>query len=320
MASRKIKNTVVTAKLEATPGVDAGPTGADNAMLISEMTITPLDAQNIARNNIKGYFGLDEELVGPNSVRCSFTVELSGSGAAATPPAWGVLLLGCAVAEASLTTPARVEYTPVTDDLKTLSIHYYDAGVLHKLLGAMGNVTLSAKAGERPTLKFDFIGTDGGIAVGSTTGVYTAWKKPVAIKMSNVTDIALGAAYAAGALSAGTVYPSTGLEIMLGNAVEFDATLSSETVDISDRQVTGKTELELTPAQEVAFMANVKDNVTQGLGFVIGTAAGSKIIIHAPNVQLTNPTKVDRKGKRWIGYDLRLIPVAGNDELRLACV
>lgn len=320
MASRKIKNTVITAALEATYGVDAAPTGADNALLISEMTITPLDAQNIARNNIKGFFGLDEELVGPNSVRCSFTVELAGSGAAATPPAWGVLLLGCAMAESELTTPARVEYTPVSDALKTLSIYYYDAGVLHKLLGAMGTVTLSAKVGERPSLKFDFIGTDGGISAASTTGVYSAWKKPVAMKMGNVTDITLGATYAAGALTSGTGYPSTGLEIMLGNAVEFDALLSSESVDITDRQVTGKTELELTAAQEVTFMGNVKANTTQSLGFAIGTAAGNKIILHAPSMQLTNPTKIDRKGKRLIGYDMRMVPVSGNDEVRLVCV
>ena len=320
MASRKIKNTVVTAKLEVAPGVDAAPTGADNAMLISEMTITPLDAQNIARNNVKGYFGLDEELVGPNSVRCSFTVELAGSGTAATAPAWGVLLLGCAMAEASLTAPERVEYTPISDALKTLSIYYYDAGVRHKLLGAMGNVTLSAKVGERPTLKFDFIGIDGGISVARTTVFYTSWKKPVAVKMGNITDITLGATYAAGALTDGEEFPSTGLEIMLGNAVEFDAMISSESVDISDRQVTGKTELELTAAQEVAFMADVKANTTQSLGFAIGNGAGSQIIIHSPGVQLTNPTKVERKGKRLIGYDLRLIPVAGNDELRLACV
>lgn len=320
MASRKIKNTVITAKVEATAGQDAAPTGAENAVLVSEMTITPLDAQNIQRNNIKGYFGLDEELVGPNSVRCSYTVELAGSGAATTAPAWGALLLGCAMAEASLATPDRVEYTPVTDSLKTLTNYYYDAGVLHKLLGVMGNCTLSAKVGERPALKFDLIGIDGGVAVASTTGTYTAWKKPVVMKMGNVTDITLDATYAAGALTAGTVYPSTGLEINLGNSVEFDAMLSSETVDISDRGTTGKAELELTAAQEVAFMADVKANVTRSLGFVIGTTSGNKIIIHAPAVQFTNPQKIDRKGKRLIGFDLRFIPVNGNDELRIVCV
>jgi hypothetical protein len=46
---RYIKNTLITAKIETTPGTDAVPTGAANALLVSEMSITPLDAQNIDR-------------------------------------------------------------------------------------------------------------------------------------------------------------------------------------------------------------------------------------------------------------------------------
>ncbi len=318
---RYIRNTVILAKPETTAGTDSTPTGAANAILVSDMSITPLDAQNIDRNVVRGYFGGSEQLVGTANVKCSFTVELAGSGAAATPPAWGNLLLGCAMAEGVLTTPDRVEYTPVSTSLKTLTIYYYDDGVLHKLLGAMGNCTLSAKVGERPTLKFDFIGLDGGVSAATATGTYTAWKKPVAMTMANVTtDITLGCTYTAGALSGGTEYPSTGLEIMLGNAVNFTPLLSSESVDITDREVTGSMDLELTAAQEVSLMADVKANTTRGLGFIIGTATGSKMVIHQPAVQLINPRKVDLNGKRLIGYELRSVPVSGNDELRIACV
>lgn len=320
VAARYIKNTVIAAKAEDTPGVDAVPTGAANALLVSDMSITPLDAQNVQRRNVKGFFGLDEELVGPACKRVSFTVELAGSGTAGLAPAWGVLMLGCAMAEATLGSPARVEYVPVTENLKTLTIYYYDAGVLHKLTNAMGNCSLSAKVGERPSLKFDFVGLDGGDSVANTTGDYSAWKKPVVVKMGSATDITMGAAYAAGELSGGTKYASTGLELVLGNAVEFDALVDAETVDITDRAVTGKTELSLTAAQEVAFMAQVKANATQSLGFGVGTTAGQRIVLHGPAVQLTNPQKVNRQGRRMIGYDLRLVPVSGNDELRIACV
>lgn len=318
---RYIRNTVILAKTETTAGTDAAPIGAANALLISDMSITPLEAQNIPRDLVRGYFGASEELVGPAFKRVSFTVELAGSGTAATAPAWGPLLLACAFAEASLTTPNRVEYTPVSTSLKTATIYYYDDGVLHKLLGAMGNVTLSAKVGERPTLKFDFMGIDGGdTAVANPSATLTAWKKPVALTMANVTDITLGASYAAGALTGGTEYSSTGIEINLANQVQFTPLLNSELIDITNREVTGSTELDLTAVQEVSFMSSVKANTTDSLAMVIGTASGSKIIIHAPSVQLTNPGKVERNGKRLIGYNLRVMPVSGNDELRLACV
>lgn len=319
--SRYVRNTVILAKVETTAGTDAVPTGAADAVFFGDVSITPLDAKNIDRNNLRGFFGANEQLVGPASVKIGFTVELSGSGTAATAPAWGDLLLGCAMAEGLLSTPSRVEYTPISTALKTLSIYYYDDGVMHKVLGAMGTCTLSAKVGDRPTLKFEFIGIDGGVtAVANATPTLTPWKAPVAMTKANVVDITLGCTYSVGAISGGTVYPSTGLELMLGNAMQFTPLLSTERVDITNREVTGSTELELTAAQEVSLMGTVKANTTQGLGLTIGTVTGYKMIIHGPAVQMTNPKKVDLNGARLIGYDLRFVPVAGNDELRLACI
>jgi hypothetical protein len=318
--TRYIKNALVAAKPETTPGVDAGPTGAANAILCAEMSITPLDAKNIDRNLLRSYWGASEQLVGPASVRVGLTVELAGSGTAGTAPAWGALLQACAVGEGILATPARVEYTPVNSGLKTLTIYYYDDGVLHKLLGVMGNCTFSAKVGERPLLKFDFIGLDGGIAVASDTGTYTAWKKPVAMTKANVVDITIGASYAAGALTGGTLYSSTGIDLNVGNAVDFDALLGEEMVDITNRESTGSTELKLTAAAEVANMEIVKQNTLQSMGFTIGTTAGNKIILHASAMQMLSPKKVDRNGRRLIGYDLRFLPVNGNDEWRFVCL
>ena len=318
---RRIKNTVVTAKVETTPGLDALPTGAANAVLVSEVSVTPLDAQSIDRALIRGYFGGSEQLVGPGSVKLSYSVELAGSGAAATPPAWGQLLLGCAAAEGVLTTPARVEYTPVSTGLKTITQYYYDDGLVHKLTSSMGNCTLSAKVGERPMLRFEWTGLDGGIVVApNPTGTFTPWKKPVSMTKANVIDITLGATYAAGALTGGTIYNSTGLELNFGNVVNFRALLSSEVVDISDRQSTATMEVELSAAQEAALMDDVKANVTRSLAFTIGTATGNKVIVFAPSVQLTNPRKSELNGNRLIGFDLRLVPVNGNDEWRFVCL
>lgn len=318
--ARYIKNTLIVAAIQSAFGTDAAPTGAANAILVSDASITPLDAQNIDRNLMRGTFGASEQLVGSASVKVSYTVELAGSGTAATAPAWGKLLQACACAEGSLTTPARIEYTPVSTGLKASTQYYYDDGALHKLIDAMGDFTLSAKVGDRPTLKFDWTALDGGMSAASDTGTYTAWKKPVAMTKANVIDITLGATYAAGALSGGTVYSSTGLEMKVGNQVAFTPMLSTETVDITDRESTGSTELDLTAAQEVSMMTGVKANTTQSLAITIGLTSGNKIIFFAPAVQFVNPKKVEKNGKRLIGYDLRFMPVNGNDEWRIVCL
>lgn len=320
MPNRKIRNSALTAKIETTEGVDAVPTGAANAVLLTELNVDPLDASNINRDLIRGFFGGSEQLVGPASVKAGFTVELAGSGTAATPPAFGALLQACGMAEAALTSPNRVEYTPVSTALKTATMNYVDDGVLHKLLGSMGTMSLSAKVGERATMKFDFIGQDGGISEGTVTPVYTAWKKPVAMTKANVVDITIGCTYATGVLTGGTVYSSTGLEVALGNAVAFNALINQEFVDIADRDVTGKLMFKLSAAEEVAFAAIVKANTTQSIGFTIGTVSGNKVIVFMPQVQLINYKKSEMNGNRMISYDIRATPNTGNDEIRLIFV
>lgn len=322
MASRLIRKTVILAKVETTSGTDAVPTGAANALQVSNMSITPLDAKNVDLNLLLPWFGSSPQLVGTASVKVSFSVPLAGSGTPATAPAWGSLLLACANAETTgLTTPNRVEYLTATDTLKTATIYYYDDGVLHKLLGTFGTCKLSAKSGEAPMLQFDFVGLDGGVtAAANATAVLTAWKVPVAITKANVTDIQLGCTYAAGVLSGGTPYNSTGLTLDWGNTVAFAPMLTTEQVVLSDRAMVGKVSIELSAAQEVAQYASVKANALQGIGFVIGTVAGNRIMLHMPSVQLTNPQKEEFNGMRLIGFDMRVCPVAGNDELRIICL
>ncbi|MDO9277131.1 MAG: phage tail tube protein [Polaromonas sp.] len=317
--SRLIRKTVILAKIETTSGTDATPTGSANALQVSDLSITPLDASNIDMNYIRAYFGNTESLVGTASVKCSFTVNLAGAGTAATAPAWGALMLGCGHSESTdLITVDRVEYLPATDQLKTLSIYWYDDGVLHKLLGCFGNVKLSAKSGEAPKLTFDFTGLDGGVtAVSNTAPTLTAWKTPVPITKANVTDIQFGCTYTAGELSAGTAYNSTGLTLDWGNAVAFAPMLATEQVMLTDRKMVGTLSLDLTAAQEVTMMTSVKANATQSIGFVIGNTTGNKIMLHMPAVQLINPKKEDFNGMRLIGFDMRILPVAGNDELRI---
>ncbi|QDL55303.1 phage tail tube protein [Rhodoferax aquaticus] len=318
---RYVRNTAILTKVETVPGTDAVPTGAADAVLVSNMSITPLDANNVSRDLVRGYFGGSEQLVATASVKVGFTVELAGSGTAATAPQWGDLMLGCAMAETLLATPNRVEYTPVSAALKSLTCYYHDDGVLHKLLYAMGNCKLSARINERPTLQFDFVGIDGGVsATANPSTTLSAWKTPPTMAKANVVDITLGATYAAGALSGGTVYPSTGFDLDWGNKVAYVPLLSSERVDITDREITGAMQLDLSAAQEVSFMSAVKANTTQSLALTIGTAAGNKIIIYAPAVQLINPSKQEVNGSRLIGYDLRLVPSpggSGNDEIRI---
>jgi hypothetical protein len=317
---RFVRNSAILAKIETVYGTDPTPTGAANAILVSNLTINPLNAKNASRDLIRGYMGGSEQLVGDAHVECSFDVELSGSGAAGTAPAWGPLLRGCGMSEA-VTVSTRVDYTPVSASFESLTIHYHDDGVLHKLLGARGNVSMDMTSGNRPIFKFKFLGLDGGIsAVANPSLTLTAWKAPLVITDPNTSDVTIGCTYSAGALAGGTIYPSQGLTLDLANSVQFIALLGGQSIDISQRDSSGNMSLDLTAAQEVSLMASVKANTVQGIGLLHGTAAGAKVLVFAAAAQMINPKKADVNGLRLIGYDLRLTPSAGNDELRIVAL
>lgn len=320
--SRKIKKTVILLALEATIGTDAAPTGAANAFKAFDMNISAIESKSIEIPYLASYFGAAETLAGASYSKCSFSVSLSGSGIAGTAPAWAPAMICGAMSELSgLTVPPRVEYLPATDNLKTATIYWYDDGLLHKLVAAMCNVKLSAKAGEAPKLTFEFSGLHlAPTATSNVASVLTAWKPPVAIRKANVTDINLGCTYAAGALTGGTAFNSSGLTLDWGNKVDFTDLLSTEDVDISDRSIKGSFSLQLSAAEEAAQIANVETGTLQSMGFLIGTLAGNKIMLHAPAMRLTSHKKEDLNGKRMAAFDFQCTPVNGNDELRIVCL
>ena len=313
---RYIRNTALLAKIETTEGVDSVPTGAANAMLISDVTVNPLNAQNVSRDLIRPYFGGSEQLVGTAYVEVSFTVELAGSGTAATPAAWGALVRACGFAEAVST---FVAYTPAAPSAQaSATLYYHDDGVLHKLLGAKGSFRVGLGVGERPTLQFTFLGKDGGVtAVSNPTTTLTAWRTPAVVTDTNSGDVTLGGTYSAGAVTGGTAYVTRGLALDLGNDVQFTPLLGGEYIDVTAREVTGQAQFDLTAAQEVTFMGTVKANTVSTMSLQHGSAAGATVGLHMAAVQLINPSKQDVNGRRMIGFDLRAVPVSGNDDLIL---
>lgn len=320
MANRLVRNTAILAKTEVTYGVDPVPTGGANAILISNQQVNPLVANNVDRAVVRPYLGGSEQLVGTRYKEVSFDVELVGSGTAGTAPAWGPLLRACGMAE-TVTASTRVDYLPISTAFESVTIYYYDDGVQHVLLGARGTVQPNLRIGEIPKLSFRFVGIDGGdTAVANPAVTLTNFRTPLVVVDANSGDVTFGATHSgagAPALVSGTIYPSQGLELDLGNAVNFTPLLGGETVDITDRQATGRLSLDLTAAQEVTFIGNVKSATVQSLGITHGTVAGFKSLLFMPSVQLINPGKAELNGKRLISYDLRVNPSAGNDELRL---
>lgn len=316
--ARYNRNMVVLAKVEATPGTDSLPVPGTDAILIAEnVNFQPLEITYAQRNLLLPHFGGSQDLVALVNRRVSFSVELSPSGTAGTSAPWVVLMRGCATAQASLSTPTRIEHTPISVNPTTLTMVINDEGVEHRFTGCVGTFTLAAQLGQTPKLQFEFIGSYvAETAVPLPTPTLTAWKVPSVIRRQSVTDVKLGGTYAAGAITGGTLFGSAGFTLTAANALTFFSTASRDGGEITDRNSTLSFELELDATQEVAALGAVFANQLTTFSFQIGSGAGNAILIHAPNVQRTTATKVNRDGVRMIGFESKLVPVAGNDEWR----
>ncbi|QRM19558.1 hypothetical protein GBK02_09160 [Dechloromonas sp. TW-R-39-2] len=316
---RYTRNTAILAKLESTYGTDATPSEATNALLVSNAQITPLAAQNVKRDLIRPYLGGSEELLGASYIELSFEVELAGSGAAGTAPAYGPLLKACGFSE-TVSAGVRTEYNLLTPVVDSVSVYYFSDGVKHVAKGCRGDVTFKLNSGGRPAMAFKLQGLDGGLSAATPAALaLSGFKTPLVVTEANTGDVTFGCTYTAATptLTGGLGYPSQGLEVSLGNSVSHTPLLGGETVEITNREANGKVQLDLTAAQEVSFMASVRSNAVQAIGLMHGTVPGGKVMLFMPAVQLVNPSKQDVNGKLMIGFDMRVVPASGNDEIKL---
>lgn len=317
-------NQAILAKIEVTPGTDSVPTAAANAILVSNLQVNPFNAQNVDRNLLRPYMGGSEQLVGTNYIEISFDVEFQNGGTAGTAAAWGPLVRACGFAETA-TALSRVEYTPISTGFESLSIYYHDDGIRHIALMCRGSFEIDASIGARPVFKFRFIGLRGTESAQSNPApTLTGWKAPLVVTDAFTGDFTIGATYTTGTLSGGSAYPSRGVMLNAGVNAQHIPLLGGDSVDITGRAESGHVDLDLTAAQEVTMLGTtIPNNTTQAISIVHGTAAGYKMMIHAPAAQLINPSKVSYNGRRLVGLDFRLVPgtsTAGNDQLRLVAL
>lgn len=83
---------------EATYGQDPVP-GASAAILVRDLSITPIQSDSVNRDVVRPYLGSTEQLLANTHVQCTFTVDLTGSGTPSTAPRFSSLLKACGFTE-----------------------------------------------------------------------------------------------------------------------------------------------------------------------------------------------------------------------------
>jgi hypothetical protein len=96
---------VLLSKIEGTYGVDPTPTATLDALLMSNLTVSPMEMTLTQRQNIKAYMGNNPNVMAAIYAKVSFDVEMAGSGTAGTVPPYDELLRACAMSATTLAVP-----------------------------------------------------------------------------------------------------------------------------------------------------------------------------------------------------------------------
>jgi hypothetical protein len=302
-----INREVIAAKVEVTYNTDPVPTGTD-AVLVEEPSWSNEGLRIVERNPVKPSLGREQSLYGGTLKTVTFTAEVKGAGAAGTAPEVGTLLRGCGLGE-TISAGVSVTYAPVSTGIESITLYYYEDGLLRKITGARGNVSFTLEAGMRIMGSFTFTGHYGGYTdTALISPTYDAVLPPVLVSVP----------FTFGAYSAAI----SSLEFDLGNTVATPADIRAADgfgeVLITSRRPTGsfdpEAELKATKDWEILLTGATQSALDTG---TIGSA-GNQIQITMPSVGVIELAPGDKDGIRVYEAGAEINESSGDDEISIA--
>ncbi|MBX3588851.1 MAG: hypothetical protein KF796_19640 [Ramlibacter sp.] len=305
MASKKFRKLVILAKIEAAYGTDPVPTGAANAMVVSDVELTPLDGEEVERNNVQAHFGNNGAIQATRFARLRFNVEMAGSGAAGTAPKYSPLLRACAVSE-TIDVGVSVLYSPISEAIESVTIYTNIDGINQVMAGTRGEAKPMLDAKGKPVWQFEFTGLFSPVTdTALPTADYTGFLKPLAMNKANTTCELHGITVA-----------TSHFDMAFGNLVVKRDLTEVDAVEITDRKSTGSIVFENTPVAIKNWVTTAEAKTLGDLSLVHGTVPGNIITFGATGtVELGKITYSNQDGIQMVNAPLRFVPTsAGNDE------
>ena len=296
-------------KTESSYGTDPTPTGAANAILVRDLSIEPVQSDEVSRDLVRGYLGNSEILLSNTRVNLSCEVEMVGSGAAGTEPAYAPLLKASGLAVTTVSSTSNT-YAPVSASFGSCSIYCNYDGVRHKITGCRGTFSISCELNQIPVISFSMTGiysapTD----TTAPTCTYNA-TKPLLFKTGNTSAFSLFGY--AGALQSWSfdMNNETVVRQLVGGTQE---------VMITDRNPSGTATVEAVALSAHNFFTDATGSSTGTNTFLHGTTAGNKVTVSCPQTDLGQPSYEDSDGVQMLSLPFSAVPTsAGNTELSIA--
>jgi len=306
MGVRKHNKLAMLHKLETAYGEDAAPTAAE-ALLAANVTITPIEGQEVSRDLLLPYMGNQGIVLAGIYARVEFDLEVAGSGTAGEPPKIGSILRVAGMSE-TITAGQDVAYEIVEDTVESGSLYFISDKVRHVLLGGQANIAPSFAPSSIPRFRVTYLGLLGTITdVAAMPAVTNAgWTTPDTVSKANTTMSLHG-------------WPSVAesLSVDLGNTLTPRFLIGDEKILISNRSSTGTAVVEARSLAEVDWFDRALKRTRGALTLTHGKTAGNIVELTAPAVEVGKPSQGQTDGIVNYSLPLSLCTVDGLDELKL---
>lgn len=293
-------------KRETIYGTDAVPTVAD-AIVAKNVTFTPFQAQEQARDLILPYLGSQGMILSGEYGRIEFDVEMAGAGAKGTVPKYGSLLRVAALSE-TITGGTKVDYAIVESAVDSGTLYFEHALVRHVFLGAQASVQMDWTPPRLGNYRFSMNGLLGTIADQASLPAVslTGWTKPVPVSKAN-TVVTLH----------GQTVVAESLQLDLGNTLTPRFLIGDERVVISDRKSSGTIVVQAAALADIDWFARSRARTQGALSVVHGTADGNIVEVTCPAVEIGTPSVGQTDGIMNYSLPLDLIEGATLNSMKI---
>lgn len=209
-----------------------------------------------------------------------------------------------------LVAPAGTVAMPISDDMESITLHYYQDGLLHKITDAQGTFSLNAEAGKFASMEFTFTGK---------------FHKPTDTPLPDVDTVKYEQTIPPKVEFANLTYQSNSDLIVndftfeIANSVSPRPSVNHEDGFHSSRVTERKPVGGFTPEAElegtVAFWADMADSKRRTFYAKIGNKPGNTVAIFAPSVQTNRLGYGDREGILTYDVGLAFSGNKGDDEV-----
>lgn len=297
---------ILLCKLETTYATDSGPTGAANAILATNVVLSPMEGQDVSRDLDLAYLAAQATIPAGLYTRLTFRVELVASGTAGVAAAWGPVLRVMGVSQ-TIVADTSVTYRPVSDGHESATLHVWIGPTRYVMRGCRGTAVLRLDAQGVAYLECTVQGlfsrpTD----QTRPTPDFSAFKRPKVVSHANTPVFTVDE----------VPMVMRNYSFDLGNVLQNRFLVGSEGVYISNKTgelVSFQIEATALSIYDPFAAAEEEDDLIE-IEIQHESAAGRKITITHPTTQAQRPSILEGDGAKEWSLRHTPLPTVGNDQ------